>query len=395
MRLVDIFALAWEALVGNRARSFLALLGIIIGVFAVVAMVSLGQMATASVMAGLEEVAGRSILLQPAFGQGETLGEEDLEALAYLPVQPHPQVSATAFRELDDGQRQALLLIGTVGDLPRIDPSVRITKGRYFSTSEAASGLPVAVINLRLAQEVFGNGEPVGSSLRLTYPDGSWGEVSVVGVFESGEGAASQFPQVNVPVQFLWSSHPQTTPGEYSLIVVRVDPGYEIAEVQSYVERILNSRHPPGSIQILSLASLSRLVDNVSLVLQALLGGIGGISLLVGGVGIMNIMLVSVTERTREIGLRKAVGASSAAIRTQFLLEATLLTFAGGVIGVVLAALVLFVVSRNSSFFPSFVLSPLTAEVAILISVAIGLFFGVFPATRAARLEPIQALRSE
>lgn len=395
MRFTDSFALAWEALAGNRARSFLALLGIVIGVFAVVAMVSLGQMATTSIMADLEGFAGRSILAQPAFGQGEILGQEDLEALAYLPVHAYPQVSATAFRELANGQRQVLLLVGTVGDLPRLDPSVRITQGRYFSAGEADSGLPVAAVNSRLARDVFGNADPVGKPLRLLYPEDAWAEVSVVGIFESGEGAAGQFPQVNVPIEFLWATHPQTKPGEYPQLVVRVDPGYDILEIQGYLERILNSRHPAGSIQILSLASLSGLVGNVSLVLQGLLGGIAGISLLVGGVGIMNIMLVSVTERTREIGLRKAVGASSGAVRTQFLLEAMLLTASGGVIGVALAALVLYLVSRNVSFFDNFVLSPLTAGVAILISVAIGLFFGVFPATQAARLEPIQALRSE
>ena len=393
--------MAFEALWGNRLRSFLALLGIIIGVFAVTSMVSLGEMANASISRDLESVAGRSLFVQPDFNNTgvssyKRITEADIQALSSLPVSVIAQVSANAEYEVKPGERRNVGLNGSPGDLPKLDPTSKIARGRFFSDAEANAGLSVAVLNNKAAQDIFKSRNPVGQNLRL-YIAGDRVDVTVVGVLEPPPGLFGGFGggTIYIPNRFAWQVMPYLTRNEYDFAQLMLKPGVSSQRVQDQVQRLLESRYGVGKFQVQSAESFQSLLQNITLALQALLASTAALSLLVGGIGIMNIMLVSVTERTREIGLRKALGATSAQVRQQFLIEAVVLTLTGGVMGVILAVIVLQLAVLAVPFFKVFILNPGTVFLALGVSVLIGLFFGVWPAARAAKLDPIEALRYE
>ena len=393
--------MAFEALWGNRLRSFLALLGIIIGVFAVTSMVSLGEMANASISRDLESVAGRSLFVQPDFNNTgvssyKRITDADIQALSGLPVNVIAQVSANAEYEVKPGERRNVGLNGSPGDLPRLDPTSKIARGRFFSDAEANAGLSVAVLNNKAAQDIFKSRNPVGQNLRL-YIAGDRVDVTVVGVLEPPPGLFGGFGggTIYIPNRFAWQVMPYLTRNEYDFAQLMLKPGASSQRVQDQVQRLLESRYGVGKFQVQSAESFQSLLQNITLALQALLASTAALSLLVGGIGIMNIMLVSVTERTREIGLRKALGATSAQVRQQFLIEAVVLTLTGGVMGVILAVIVLQLAVLAVPFFKVFILNPGTVFLALGVSVLIGLFFGVWPAARAAKLDPIEALRYE
>ncbi len=393
--------MAFEALWGNRLRSFLALLGIIIGVFAVTSMVSLGEMANASISRDLESVAGRSLFVQPDFNNTgvssyKRITDADIQALSGLPVSVIAQVSANAEYEVKPGERRNIGLNGSPGDLPRLDPTSKIARGRFFSDAEANAGLSVAVLNNKAAQDIFKSRNPVGQNLRL-YIAGDRVDVTVVGVLEPPPGLFGGFGggTIYIPNRFAWQVMPYLTRNEYDFAQLMLKPGASSQRVQDQVQRLLESRYGVGKFQVQSAESFQSLLQNITLALQALLASTAALSLLVGGIGIMNIMLVSVTERTREIGLRKALGATSAQVRQQFLIEAVVLTLTGGIMGVLLAIVVLQVAVLVVPFFKVFILNPGTVFLALGVSVLIGLFFGVWPAARAAKLDPIEALRYE
>ncbi len=393
--------IALESLWGNKLRSFLALLGIVIGVFAVTAMISLGQIASAGITRDLESVAGRSVFVQPNFGGGEgtetaPVREADLSVLSRFPVSLVPQVFTSALYETRPGERRSLTLQGTPGDLPRLDPTNKIALGRYYSESEANGGLAVAVLSDRAAKDLIPRGNPVGRTVRLFLNSGGRVEVTVVGVLEPPPGLFGGFggATVYVPNALIWASG-EGRRGEYGFVTLVLKPGVNAREVTGQVQRLFDTRYGKDKYQVQSTESFQGTLASITSVLQALLAAIAALSLLVGGIGIMNIMLVSVTERTREIGLRKALGATAGLIRQQFLIEAVVLTVIGGVIGVLFAVGTLLVVVSVVPFFKTFILSPATVMLALGVSVLIGLVFGVLPAARAARLHPIEALRYE
>ncbi|MDX2007150.1 MAG: ABC transporter permease [Meiothermus sp.] len=404
MNPLENFRMAFESLWQNKLRSFLALLGIVIGVFAVTAMISLGQMATAGINQSLEAVAGRSIFVQPDFNAGGNaqtapIREEEMEVLRRLPVRVIPQLFTNAQYESRPGERRSITFQGTPGDLPRLDPTNKIARGRYFGEAEARAGAAVAVLSDRAAKDLFPTGrDPVGQEVRLFSPSGSRAELTVIGVLEPPSGifgGLGSSATVYVPNEYIWNNWPAQTRGNYDFVVLALNREANSREVQRQVRQIYESRFGQGKYTIQSTESFQGTLATITGILQGLLGGIAGLSLLVGGIGIMNIMLVSVTERTREIGLRKALGATAGLIRQQFLIEAVVLTLVGGALGVLLAAGLLLLITAVVPFFPVFILNPVTVMVALLVSAGVGLAFGVLPAARAAALDPIEALRFE
>jgi len=357
MNPLENFRMAFEALSGNRLRSFLALLGIVIGVFAVTTMVSLGEMASAGITRDLEGIAGRSIFIQPDFNNGANLDsapirDEDLQSLQALPVKVIPQLLGNIQYEPKPGDRRSLQLQGTPGDLPSLDPTTKIARGRYFSDSEARGGLPLAVLSDRAAKDLFPGRDPIGQTVRLFFSDGSRADLTVVGVLEPPGGifgGLGSTATVYAPIPYLWASG-QFRRDRYDFVLLSLNKGADAAQVQNQVRHIFETRYGKGKYSIQSTESFQSTLRNITLILQALLGAIAGLSLLVGGIGIMNIMLVSVTERTREIGLRKALGATAALIRQQFLIEAVVLTLLGGILGVLLAVGLLALISALVPF---------------------------------------------
>jgi len=255
----------------------------------------------------------------------------------------------------------------------------------------------LAVLSDRAAKDLFPGRDPIGQTVRLFFSDGSRADLTVVGVLEPPGGifgGLGSTATVYAPIPYLWASG-QFRRDRYDFVLLSLNKGADAAQVQNQVRHIFETRYGKGKYSIQSTESFQSTLRNITLILQALLGAIAGLSLLVGGIGIMNIMLVSVTERTREIGLRKALGATAALIRQQFLIEAVVLTLLGGILGVLLAVGLLALISALVPFFGVFVLSPVTVLLALTVSALVGLFFGVWPAARAAALDPIEALRFE
>ncbi len=399
MRPTDLLRTALEALLAHKLRTFLSLLGVIIGVFAVTALVSLGEIATYGIKKGLEQIAGRSVVIQPGRNPGGPplrFTHEDLALLKALPGKVIPYVLTSATVRDAQGRPLRLRVLGVPGNLPELDPGVDLARGRFFTREEARRGAPVAVISSRAQKELFGEKRAIGTSMALTFGPRKT-RVFVIGITKplGGLFAGLENVQAYLPYPWVWQNVPWERRGRFDAFELKVPPGVSPNRVAEQAKRLFSLRYGEGRVEVQSIEVFTQTLTSITLMLQALLGGIGALSLLVGGIGIMNIMLVSVTERTREIGLRKALGATAAAIRAQFLLEATLLTLAGGLIGIVLAALALWLLVAAVPFFEAFILSPKTVLLALSVSAAVGLFFGVWPADQAARLDPIEALRHE
>jgi putative ABC transport system permease protein len=391
---------ALEALFGNRLRSLLTLSGVVIGVFAVTTTISLGQIATAGITGELQAFGAQSLFVSRVFDDAtsERFTDDDIEALSRLPIEILRSRSTNVWAVAGD-VRERIAVNGTTANAPQIDRSIELRRGRFFSEADAARGAPVVVLSADAAEALFeGVADPVGREVVLETPGGNRSFYTVIGVKERISGALGAFANDvsgDVPLESLYRDFPGLTRGVYDFLPITIALDRDAAAIEQQVRAILDRRRPPDSYQVQSIEGALGLFNTITVILQALLGGIGGISLLVGGIGILNIMLVSVTERTREIGLRKALGAKPRTILQQFLIEAVVLTVIGGTVGVVLSILVLWGVVAAVPFLDVFVLNPWVIAMALGVSVATGVVFGVWPARRAAALSPIEALRYE
>jgi putative ABC transport system permease protein len=390
---------AWTALLENRLRSALTLLGVVIGVFAVTATVSLGEIATAGITAELRAFGSQSIFVQRDRDDpgDRPFTDEDVDALSRLPIQILRSQSAGVTAVFGD-TRTSMGLSGYPSNAPEIDRTIDLARGRYFSAADEAIAARVIVLSADAATELYGDeADPIGQEL-LIEGRGARTTFTVIGVKEPITGALGAFANDvsgDVPITTLEREIPGVRRGEYDFFPIAIEFDRDANLVAEQVRSILDRRRPPTSYQIQTIEGALSLFDTITVILQALLGGIGAISLLVGGIGILNIMLVSVTERTREIGLRKALGATPRTILQQFLIEAVVLTVIGGALGVVLAIGLLWAIVQAVPFLDVFVVNPLVVAMAFLVSVVTGIAFGVWPARRAAALSPIEALRYE
>jgi putative ABC transport system permease protein len=396
---------ALRALRRNKLRSSLTALGIIIGVFAVVAMVAIGNGTRASIesqVAGLGQnmlmvFAGsrRSGGVNSGLGSASAITLEDAEALRReIPdvVASSPEVTTTA-QAIANGRNWSTTIAGEAPEYLVIrDWSV--AAGSMFTDREVRSAAKVAVLGNKTAHELFGVLDPLGQTVRI----GNMPFV-VIGVLASkGAGVGGQNQDDRVVIPYTTAMKRITGDKYLRSVYLQIGQAERIPIAQDQITRLLRQRHRllPGASDDFNIFNQQEIADTVNTVtstLTLLLGAIAGLSLVVGGIGIMNIMLVSVTERTREIGIRISVGAQPGDIRIQFLIEAITLSLLGGLVGVLLGIGTTRLIAAASSFKP--IVSMGSIVLAFTVSFSIGVFFGFYPARRASLLDPIDALRYE
>ncbi|RZT97699.1 ABC transporter permease [Rivibacter subsaxonicus] len=410
MNLQAAFRSAWRALVTNFLRSMLTMLGIIIGVAAVITMIAIGSGAQQRVAEQIKGLGSNIMLVLPGAQNsaglrlgaqtGQTLTEDDGAAIGReVPeVQAAAPTLRTGMQVVAGNTNWATTIFGTSQDyLETRDWGV--ASGRNFEAAEAAGSAKVALIGQTVARELFGDLDPLDQMIRVGKVP-----ITVIGVLDrKGQNSMGQDQDdvVIVPISTYrnrvqsWGSGRLKRVGS---INVKVREGMSMQVAEEGIRELLRQRHrlQPGADDDFTVRNLTEVMqaqEASSKVMSLLLAAVAGVSLVVGGIGIMNIMLVSVTERTREIGLRMAVGARGRDILAQFLVEAVTLSLVGGAIGIVLGALATWAVATFAGWPVDIGLSSILLAVGF--SAAVGVFFGFYPARRAASLLPIQALRYE
>jgi putative ABC transport system permease protein len=407
MDLLMIIRVAFRALVRNKMRAALTMLGIIIGVSAVIAMVSIGQGAQASVQAQIESI-GTNLLFVSAGAQNvggvrtgtgdsgtNTLTVEDLDAIKReVPSVSMVTPSINARSQLVSGNANWNTPVTGVSEQY---PDVRkwpIQSGEFFTDADVRTAARVIVIGQTVGDNLFPGTDPVGQTLRvMNLPFRVVGVMKKKGQDQQGrdQDDVSFAPYTTVQKKILGSPRVQIA----YVSAISQDATYT---AQSQITDLLRQRHKlgtnePNDFTVRNMTDIADAANETSNTMTILLACIAGVSLLVGGIGIMNIMLVSVTERTREIGIRMAIGARSSAVRSQFLIESIVLSLTGGMFGIVLGIIVSLAIPRMLGW-PTLVSTTAIVGSAIF-SVAVGVFFGYYPARKAAALDPIEALRYE
>jgi putative ABC transport system permease protein len=402
--LSESLKMATSTLVANKLRSGLTMLGIIIGNASVIGMVGIGQ-GTQKLAEEQFKSLGPNVLFilpggpnsqQNRFGLPRTLVSADARAIA----RQVPSVAAVA-PQLQSSQaitynnkNSTSQVVGTTPSFLTVR-SFEVAKGRFFTDAEGRSGAQVAVLGPDLAKKLFDWQDPIGARIRIKNVT-----FEVIGLtaakgssFGSNQDDAAYVPLTTVSKRLIGRSSPFGQ--EVSFIAVSAKDSDSLGTAEFQVTNLLRRRHKivnDDDFTVRNQKDALQIVGTITGALTLLLGAIAGISLLVGGIGVMNIMLVSVTERTQEIGLRKAIGATQGDISKQFMIESVILSAAGGVIGTLIGVGGVLLVGLLTPL-PA-VVAPMSIVLAVTVSGAIGLFFGVVPAQRAAKLDPIVALRS-
>ncbi|MFW2829623.1 ABC transporter permease [Sphingomonas sp. ID0503] len=395
--------LAFREIRRHLLRSFLTILGIVIGVAAVITMVTLGNGATAAVKEQISSLGSNLLMIRPGQRMGPGGGGEspppfkleDLDVIreqigGVRAVAGQAQASGTAVR---NAQNWSTTVNGTTNDY-LVAQNWALKEGRQFSTAEEQAGKSVCIIGNTIVTNLFQGVDPIGERFRIK--DVSCEVIGVLATRGQGGFGNDQDDTVVMPLKTVQRRFSGNR--DIRSIMVAVDPEYDTAMVSRSLTALLRERRnltgsQPDNFNILDTKQISDAVSGSTQVMTALLGAVAAVSLIVGGIGIMNIMLVSVTERTREIGIRLAIGALSHEVLLQFLVEAVALSCLGGIIGIILALI------ATVSLAPVMGI-PFTFDVGInvlsfVFSALIGVVFGYFPARRAAGLNPIEALRHE
>jgi putative ABC transport system permease protein len=394
VRIAEAARVAWEALRANKLRSGLTILGVVIGVASVVVLVAIGTGARNEVTSGVESLGSNILFVAPgnlSFGSTPALsrlGLDDVRRVGDAVGDPRRVATTVASGEVARvGPRRTNVNVnGTNETIPLVFDRT-LARGAFFTASDVETRRRVAVLGADPAEALFPDRDPVGKS--VTVGGVRFRIVGVMSRVGTAFGVARD-AEVFIPVtaaQRLFGI------SRVDGIAVKAPSSGEVDEEQRIIREVVARAHPEQEYQVLTQRDILGVVGRILGILTLVLASIAGISLLVGGVGVMNIMLVSVSERTREIGLRKAVGARTRDVLRQFLLEAVALTVSGGVVGILVGIAGSLLVGR---------LSPVPAAItgwsvalAFGVSVAVGVFFGVYPARKAARMQPVAALRYE
>jgi putative ABC transport system permease protein len=397
------FAIALESLWSNKLRSLLTGLGIFIGVAAVIAALTLTQGAGAFITNNIASLGLNVITVIPGaatsrgtfsgVGTTQSLTPQDaleLEKIRHV-IAVSPIISVNA--QVVYGKQNWNTRIQGVNTAFQDIQGWNLADGVWFSESDVSGGQPVAILGQTVAHNLFDatGTDPVGQTIRIRDQ-----EFRVIGVLQPKGGGFNEDDIVFVPFNTALTRLKNTT--YVDQIVVQVDSSQNVSQVQQDIKTILERRHqiPSGGLDDFSSISSTQLLQTAqqfTQILTFLLVGIAGISLTVGGIGIMNIMIVSVTERTREIGIRMSIGARRRDIRNQFLIEALVLSLFGGVIGMLIGFLLGLMITRATGL--PFVITVVSLLLPFIICSIIGIVFGLYPAVRASRLDPIEALRTE
>jgi putative ABC transport system permease protein len=404
--------LAVNGLLSNRLRSSLTMLGILIGVAAVILLVGVGNGASVAVQQQIQSLGSNLLTVFPSnakgaggvqqgFGTGSTLTMDDVKAIANRQTSPDVVAaipSAGGRAQLTYGnQNWNSSLTGTTQDFPPVR-NYQVASGQFFTAANVDASSKVAVIGQTVATNLFSGADPIGQVVKINRQS-----FRVIGVFAqkgSSGGFNNQDDVVVVPITSAWAYLLGGRGRNVQQIYVEATSAEATNAANAEVTQVLLDRHhisdpTQADFQILSQQDVLNSASQTTGVLTLMLGAIAGISLVVGGIGIMNIMLVTVTERTREIGIRKAIGARRRDILLQFLIESMFLSGLGGALGILIGFGLARLLPLAVSALPTPVISTPSVFLAFGISVGIGLFFGLYPANRAARLRPIEALRYE
>ena len=398
---LNTLLLALRSIRRNLMRSFLTVLGIVIGVSAVITMVTVGNGATLAVQNQISSL-GTNLLqvrpgqrMGPGGGGGSAFKEEDAAAIAsqiggIAAVAPEARTGATV---VANGRNWTSSVIGSTNDW-LVTGNWKVAQGREFSDDELRAGSAVCLIGETVRRELFGSAAAVGAQLRVKQVS-----CEIIGLLASkGQGAFGndQDDMVLVPIKTL--QRRITGNNRVNTRLVSMMDGSDSTRVKASLTQLLRERRKladtdEDNFNVLDTKQLAETMSGTTKVMTTLLGAVAAVSLLVGGIGIMNIMLVSVTERTREIGLRLAIGALEREVLLQFLIEAVVLASLGGLIGIVLATIASMVLAGVMEV--PYLFNPGVNVLSFVFSAAIGVVFGYFPARRAARMDPIDALRHE
>ena len=394
MRLAEAARVAWEALRANMLRSSLTMLGVVIGVMSVVLLVAIGSGTREEVTEGVESLGSNILFVAPGeLSLGSTpsvsrLTLEDVRRIGEAIGDPSRVTVTVASGEVArvGNRRVSVNVNGTNENVPLVFDR-EVQRGRFIDATDVDVRRRVAVLGTNPAEALFPDRDPIGKFVQI-----GGVRFRVVGVMSRAGTAVGvdRNDEVFLPVtaaQRLFGL------ARVDAIAVRAASPEDIDREQQIIKQTVGQAHPEQEYQVVTQQEILGVLGRILSVLTLVLASIAGISLLVGGVGVMNIMLVSVSERTREIGLRKAVGARTRDVLRQFLLEAVALTVTGGVVGILLGVGIALAVARLTPL-PALI-TAWSVALAFGVSVAVGVFFGVWPARKAARMQPIAALRYE